>query len=68
MSVWQQQVCDDLRSRISAHLQRRSELEGTRASPAGAAAVADQIRRLDGDIAEAARDLAIAERKMRDGS
>jgi len=65
MSTWQQQQVDDLRQRIGACLQRRSELEGTRANPADANSRADQIRRLDGDIAEAARALADAERKMK---
>jgi hypothetical protein len=64
---YQQTVVDQLRQRISACMQRRGELEGTRVSPAGAAAVADQIRRLDGDIAEAARALYDAERKLKDG-
>jgi hypothetical protein len=61
---WQQQHVDELRARIGACMQRRAELEGVRVSPAGAAAAADQIRRLDSDIAEHCRALADAERKL----
>jgi hypothetical protein len=67
MSIWQEQQAHELRERISACLQRRTELEGVRASPSGAAAVADQIRRLDADIAETAKSLADVERRLKDG-
>ena len=68
MNVWLQQQVNELRQRISADMQARAALEGARASPAGAAVAADQIRRLDADITEAARQLAVAERKLKDGS
>jgi hypothetical protein len=64
---WQQQQIGELRSRISAHLRQREALEGMRVSPAGAAAAADQIRRLDGEISEAVKNLATLERKLKDG-
>jgi hypothetical protein len=67
MTVWLEQQVSDLRQRIGACLQRRSELEGARASPAVAAGVAGQIRALDDQIAEAARALYDAERKLKDG-
>jgi hypothetical protein len=67
MNAWLQQQVNDLRQRIGTCMQRRSELEGARATPAGAAAAADAIRRIDGDIAEAARALYDAERKLKDG-
>jgi hypothetical protein len=67
MNAFLKQQVNELRQRIGADMQARATLEGTRATPAGAAAVADQIRRLDADIAEAARDLAVAERKLKDG-
>jgi hypothetical protein len=67
MSAWLQQQVNDLRQRISADMQARAALEGTRATPAGAAAVANEIRRLDSSIAEAAKSLASVERKMRNG-
>jgi hypothetical protein len=67
MSAWQQQQVDQLRSRIAAHLQRRATLEGACVSPTDASSRADAIRRIDGEIAEAARDLAAAERKLKDG-
>jgi hypothetical protein len=60
MNAWQQQQVTDLRQRISACMQRRGELEGMRASPAGAAAAADAIRRLDAEISESAKLLAVA--------
>jgi hypothetical protein len=62
-----QQMVDDLRQRISAQLQRRAALEGVHVSPAAATDRADQIRQVDSAIAEAARDLAAAERKLKDG-
>jgi hypothetical protein len=65
---WLQQQVNELRQRISADLQARAVLEGTRATPAGAVVAADQIRRIDADITEAARQLAVAERKLKDGS
>ena len=54
MNVWLQQQVNELRQRISADMQARAALEGARASPAGAAVAADQIRRLDANITEAA--------------
>jgi hypothetical protein len=65
MSAWQQQMIDDLRQRIGACLQRRAALQGAYSNPADANSRADQIRRIDGDIAEAARALADAERKLK---
>jgi hypothetical protein len=64
---WQEQRIDELKRSIGAALQRRGELEGARVNPAGAAAVANEIRRLDSSIAEAAKSLADAERKLKDG-
>ena len=66
MTAWQQQRVAELRGRVAANLARRSDLEGVRASPTEAAAAADRIRRLDAEIAENCRDLADAERKLRD--
>jgi hypothetical protein len=65
MSVWLEQQVSDLRSRIAAHLQRRAALQGACMNPADASSRADAIRRIDGEIAEAARDLAVAERKLK---
>ena len=67
MSVWQQQQVDELRQRIGVCMQRRAELEGVRVSPTAAAPAADQIRRLDSDLQVLCRDLAAAERKLKDG-
>jgi hypothetical protein len=67
MNAWQQQQVDELRSRIGACMRQRETLEGTRTSPAGATSIADQIRRIDADIAEHCRNLGTLERKFRDG-
>jgi hypothetical protein len=65
MSTWLQQQANELRQRISTCMHRRSELEGARATPAGAAAVAGQIRALDADTEALCRDLYMIERKLK---
>jgi hypothetical protein len=67
MSAWQQQQVDQLRQRISACMQRRAALEGACINPADANSRADQIRRVNADIADLARSIAVAERKLKDG-
>jgi hypothetical protein len=68
MNAFLQQQATDLRQRIGAHLARRAELEGSRASASASSAAAERIRALDAELIEHGRALADAERKlMRDG-
>jgi hypothetical protein len=56
MSAWQQQMCDDLRQRFADMVARRRQLTAGR-KDADAAAVNEQITRLDADIEQVCRDL-----------
>jgi hypothetical protein len=66
MSVaFKQQQRDDLRQRVAVLFARRGQLEAERNGAADAAAVNEQIKRLDSDLEVLARDLANAERVLR---
>jgi hypothetical protein len=63
MSVWQQQMVDQLKQRLSHQLARRGELEAARKAHTDGAA--EQIKRLDADIERVSRDLYAAEYRLR---
>ena len=65
MSAWRQQVRDDLRQRFAVMFARRGDLAAQRNRAADAAAVNEQIKRLDSDLEVLARDLANAERSLK---
>jgi hypothetical protein len=65
MSAWQRQVRDDLRQRFAVLFARRGDLAAQRDGAADAAAINEQIKRLDADMEVLARDLGNAERALR---
>jgi hypothetical protein len=58
MTVANQQMVDDLRQRLAAHLERRAELAADKAQ-------ANAVRRIDDEIAQHCRTIADIERQLK---